>query len=97
MRISDWSSDVCSSDLVTRPHFLAERIEVERLRRTAVYAFLDGGAERLQLHIFRNIPPHRFAHDFAGRREFARFDLAAGRRSEEGAPNDTGVLWCMGR
>src|SRR3546814_1356989 len=37
MRISDWSSDVCSSDLTTRaglaPHLLGRRISAVRLRR----------------------------------------------------------------
>src|SRR3546814_18772843 len=30
MRISDWSSDVCSSDLIRRDHLAAERREIER-------------------------------------------------------------------
>src|SRR3546814_12878161 len=41
MRISDWSSDVCSSDLLVRPRFVAriERIAAQHLRHAITLGF----------------------------------------------------------
>src|SRR3546814_14508459 len=50
MRISDWSSDVCSSDL------LFDRLNVLRLHALAVFAQHDGGRHALHL-------PHRRSGD----------------------------------
>src|SRR3546814_14298373 len=53
MRISDWSSDVCSSDLILRR---VSQTEVRPL--TALYRFLDPGEllERMPEHaVFRNL------------------------------------------
>src|SRR3546814_2791284 len=48
MRISDWSSDVCSSDLPHRPHLIAE-VEIGQqhaLRRNAAHGRVPGELER---------------------------------------------------
>src|SRR3546814_3682065 len=54
MRISDWSSDVCSSDLPRLLHCLLNRIEMVRYRLTRIVtrqvrnlALLPTGIERL--------------------------------------------------
>src|SRR3546814_7432418 len=52
MRISDWSSDVCSSDLIVpcRPPFRVQRIE-EVNRLTGTLAIPGAGTPILPLHI----------------------------------------------
>src|SRR3546814_20866132 len=52
MRISDWSSDVCSSDLI--PPDIAERLPGQRIdavRRRATYLLLDTAAGSALLHL----------------------------------------------
>src|SRR3546814_16960439 len=52
MRISDWSSDVCSSDLI--PPDIAERLPGQRIdavRRRAKYLLLDTAAGSALLHL----------------------------------------------
>src|SRR3546814_5388949 len=75
MRISDWSSDVCSSDLKARQERLAE---IDRAGRTDLEALLGA----LLLPIIEVLPPDE-------RRSFAKFMLSlltlddAEHRSEE--------------
>src|SRR3546814_6942061 len=54
MRISDWSSDVCSSDLWPIPPDIAERLPGQRIdavRRRAKYLLLDTAAGSALLHL----------------------------------------------
>src|SRR3546814_13208627 len=65
MRISDWSSDVCSSDLVLLLNFLIHLLEIISSRRfvsaVAMLSFCsDEDAKRLIVRICRDF------HDFAG-------------------------------
>src|SRR3546814_15460082 len=62
MRISDWSSDVCSSDLKARQERLAE---IDRAGRTDLEALLGA----LLLPIIEVLPPDE-------RRSFAKFMLS---------------------
>src|SRR3546814_15393212 len=57
--------------LVIRAHLLAELVEIEGFGRAALQAFANGVAQSLKLDILSDVAPHRFAHDFAGRRELA--------------------------
>src|SRR3546814_14070410 len=41
MRISDWSSDVCSSDLIAQLHRLAERIGAGKTRAIGLAGFSE--------------------------------------------------------
>src|SRR3546814_7396961 len=41
MRISDWSSDVCSSDLIDRPFFKQKLGTLEAFRKFFTYGLLD--------------------------------------------------------
>src|SRR3546814_5261028 len=50
MRISDWSSDVCSSDLLVEAAELGLRLPMAHLAHHAVKALLDGIPHRLQRH-----------------------------------------------
>src|SRR3546814_8005305 len=73
---------------------LHEGVPIERTRRSAIDSLLNFASQCLDAIIIGDIAPHRFAHDFAGRREFARFDLAAGELNEGVAQSDRGVLCC---
>src|SRR3546814_11820779 len=73
---------------------LHEGVPIERTRRSAIDSLLNFASQCLDAIIIGDIAPHRFAHDFAGRREFARFDLAAGQLNEGVAQSDRGVLFC---
>src|SRR3546814_1183665 len=61
LRISDWSSDVCSSDLAQRPGELRQAEALARPRRPALQQVLLAGA-RLRLHLgFVALPVDRDA------------------------------------
>src|SRR3546814_8346189 len=53
MRISDWSSDVCSSDLKHRPHFLLALRAEQPLRVLAIAG--DHAAVKLHAHPLRQV------------------------------------------
>src|SRR3546814_6732318 len=48
MRISDWSSDVCSSDLLAHRERVGEALDLRRLGRLRVAAQPEGGAEQVR-------------------------------------------------
>src|SRR6187431_1995060 len=71
---------------------LHEAVPVERARRAAIEAFLQFALQRFELRVLRDIAPHGFAHDLAGRAELARLDLPSGELDEVVAEGNRGVL-----
>src|SRR3546814_3072876 len=71
MRISDWSSDVCSSDLRVDAEFARLPRQIERIDRNAVAAdartrIISGEAERLRLRRIddlEDVEPHPLRDD----------------------------------
>src|SRR3546814_10610225 len=55
MRISDWSSDVCSSDLIAQAHLVHDRLEVGNTRIKGMHAYLETLTGQVFLHIFRQV------------------------------------------
>src|SRR3546814_3023368 len=51
MRISDWSSDVCSSDLEGKDYFRLGAISVSASGKLLAYAVDDNGSERFTARI----------------------------------------------
>src|SRR3546814_1968856 len=88
MRISDWSSDVCSSDLTKGPHskdFSSDAILHQLFEKSQVIAMLLLTAHRGHRHdvggrVDRRSMMHRTVHDIVG-----RFEI-------EGLPGDRAVL-----
>src|SRR3546814_8952290 len=87
MRISDWSSDVCSSDLI---HGAAEALLVERRRRDAAERQHTEQDAFHRAEAGLQLAPHHQRHADRGKRESQpltrRHPLAqqhAGERSEE--------------
>src|SRR3546814_9984209 len=56
LRISDWSSDVCSSDLFGNPRAFMMNAEIEFERNKERYAFLRWGQQAFKN--FRVVPPN---------------------------------------
>src|SRR3546814_16395289 len=80
MRISDWSSDVCSSDLQRRPEMRRDRIVVEPDHRQVarnIEAALAGGVDHARRHFVvarkdRGRPRHQIEQELGG--DDSRFD-----------------------
>src|SRR3546814_8937218 len=67
MRISDWSSDVCSSDLLLRAYIYARLLGRDGMRRVAEFATLNANylAARLAEKGFDlAFPARRASHEF---------------------------------
>src|SRR3546814_3327577 len=94
MRISDWSSDVCSSDLAARADELAKRLTLYRLRRPIVIGRDDALAVHWSAEGEAGSPDPRLAA--LGRRWIAPADgEAAGydeRRIALGVPEGAAEL-----
>src|SRR3546814_8791397 len=56
MRISDWSSDVCSSDLIARAHRLEAHLGLEHRDRPFEEVFFLAGVEAPGLDVFDALP-----------------------------------------
>src|SRR3546814_12133668 len=95
MRISDWSSDVCSSDLVDGNELRIECGQVHRALKHVAYIFLV----RLECHWLRHsvsrkelrgVPAFDVLHGFAGKSEMLY-------RSEERCVGKACVCTCRSR
>src|SRR3546814_13829956 len=78
MRISDWSSDVCSSDLVARDHPDTVAVLLAELQETGLAAVVSYGG-------WADDPPVRVLHDMLER---GRADEPVGSSQEEGRTQD---------
>src|SRR3546814_3772015 len=80
MRISDWSSDVCSSDLVARDHPDTVAVLLAELQETGLAAVVSYGG-------WADDPPVRVLHDMLER---GRADEPGGSSQEEGLTHGSG-------
>src|SRR3546814_13358477 len=98
MRISDWSSDVCSSDLRATVEVQPCASEVGALHRRVVEAMSEGARVQQQCRLIKE---HRLGH--ITRARMAHFQLAAAQhmqvtvRSEERRVGKECVSTCRSR
>src|SRR3546814_12097373 len=97
MRISDWSSDVCSSDLIRKrePHHCNIMTDAEFSCPVLVISMADAVERRaaFSARAARAGIPWRFVAACSDLAEGLRYDAAAVARNE-GSPLPTGTLGC---
>src|SRR3546814_1388465 len=95
MRISDWSSDVCSSDLDRFLEIFGDRIAVDQHLSALLVDHDRGAARGVEVDKFVAPLPRRFAHQFVAHALFAEQKADFAREGTQGElielPNRHGI------